>query len=81
MATETRDAATEDKGGKPAKRKRTSPNLFVRQVSGELRKVIWPTRKELVNYTVISMAFVLVMIGIVSLFDWGLSKAVFSLFG
>ncbi|GAB3277536.1 preprotein translocase subunit SecE [Actinocorallia lasiicapitis] len=79
MATETRDAATEDKG-KPAKRKRTSPALFIRQVVGELRKVIWPTRKELINYTMISMAFVLVMIGIVSLLDWGLSKGIFALF-
>ncbi|GAA3223634.1 preprotein translocase subunit SecE [Actinocorallia longicatena] len=80
MATETRDAATEDKG-KPAKRKRTSPILFIRQVVGELRKVIWPTRKELINYTVISMVFVLVMIGIVSLFDWGLTKGILALFG
>ncbi|GAB2815644.1 preprotein translocase subunit SecE [Actinocorallia aurea] len=79
MATDIRDAATEDKG-KPAKRKRTGPALFIRQVIGELRKVIWPTRKELINYTIVSLVFVLVMIGIVSLLDWGLQEAIFALF-
>ncbi|RAY15180.1 preprotein translocase subunit SecE [Actinomadura craniellae] len=80
MATDTRgDAATEDKG-KPAG-KRTAPALFVRQVAAELRKVIWPTRSQLINYTLISLVFVLIMIGIVSGLDWGLQKAVFAVFG
>lgn len=79
MATETRgDAATEDKG-KPAK-KRTTPALFVRQVVSELRKVIWPTRKELVTYTAVSLVFVLIMVAIVSVLDWGLQKGIFWLF-
>lgn len=79
MATDTRgDAATEDKG-KPAK-KRTTPALFVRQVVGELRKVIWPTRKELVTYTAVSLVFVLIMVAIVSVLDWGLQKGIFWLF-
>jgi preprotein translocase subunit SecE len=73
MATETRgDAATKDKG-KPGK-KRTSPFLFYRQVVGELRKVIWPTRHELVTYTTVSLIFVLIVLGIVfgldNLFSW-----------
>ena len=81
MATETRgESATEDKG-KPAKRKRTTPALFVRQVAAELRKVIWPTRKELITYTAISLVFVLVMIGIVWLLDQGLQKGIFAIFG
>ena len=81
MATETHgDAVTEDKG-KPAKRKRTSPVLFVRQVIGELRKVIWPTRKELINYTIVSMVFVVIMMAIVFALDWALGKGIFALFG
>jgi preprotein translocase subunit SecE len=81
MATETHgDAVTEDKG-KPAKRKRTNPALFVRQVIGELRKVIWPTRKELINYTIVSMVFVVIMMAIVFALDWALGKGIFALFG
>jgi preprotein translocase subunit SecE len=80
MATETRgESATEDKG-KPAGKKRTTPALFVRQVVAELRKVIWPTRKELITYTAISLVFVLVMVAVVSVLDWGLQKGIFAIF-
>lgn len=79
MATDTRgDAATEDRG-KPAK-KRTTPILFVRQVIAELRKVLWPTRKELITYTAVSLVFVLIMVGIVSGLDWGLTEAMYWIF-
>ncbi|MGI8328504.1 preprotein translocase subunit SecE [Actinomadura scrupuli] len=79
MATETRgDAATEDKG-KPA-RKRTTPVLFVRQVIAELRKVIWPTRSELITYTIVSLTFVVILVAIVSVLDWALQKGIFALF-
>ncbi|QXJ23651.1 preprotein translocase subunit SecE [Actinomadura graeca] len=82
MATETRgEAAEKDEGkGKPT-RKRTGPALFVRQVVAELRKVIWPTRRELVTYTTVSLVFVLVMVGIVSGVDWGLQKGIYQIFG
>ncbi|HEX3611579.1 MAG TPA: preprotein translocase subunit SecE [Sporichthyaceae bacterium] len=55
--------------------------LYYRQVVAELRKVIWPTRKELVSYTWIVLIFVAFMIGFVSLCDWGFSKAVLKIFG
>lgn len=81
MATETRgESATEDKG-KPAGKKRTTPVLFVRQVVAELRKVIWPTRRELLTYTAVSLVFVLLMVAVVSTLDWGLQKGVFAIFG
>jgi len=81
MATEMRgESATEDKG-KPAGKRRTTPALFVRQVVGELRKVIWPTRTELLRYTAVSLVFVLIMVAIVSVLDWGLQKGVFAVFG
>lgn len=77
MATETRgEAATKDKE-KPRK-KRTSPLLFYRQVVAELRKVIWPTRNELVTYTVVSLVFVVIVVAIVfgldNLFSWTILK-------
>jgi preprotein translocase subunit SecE len=55
--------------------------LYYRQVVAELRKVIWPTRKELVNYTWVVLIFVAIMIGFVSLCDWGFSKAILKVFG
>lgn len=54
--------------------------LFYRQVVGELRKVVYPTRDQLLRYTAIVLVFVLVMIAIVSLLDYGLSALVVRVF-
>jgi preprotein translocase subunit SecE len=43
--------------------------LFVRQVIGELKKVVAPTRKELINYTLVVLVFVAIMMLIVTLLD------------
>jgi len=56
-------------------------SLFYRQVIAELRKVIWPTRRELVTYTTVVIVFVLVVIGYVSVLDFGFAKAILSIFG
>ena len=54
---------------------------FYRQVVAELRKVIWPTRKELVTYTTVVVFFVLVMVAVVAVFDLAFGKAVLAVFG
>ena len=84
MATQTRGEAPEKRSGagRAAKREtRTTPALFFRQMVGELRKVIWPTRSMLVTYTVVCVVFVVVMATIVTLLDLGFTKLVFELFG
>ena len=83
MATQTRGEAAEKRsGGRTSKRRsRTTPALFFRQMVGELRKVIWPTRKELVTYTVVCIVFVVFMVIIVTSLDYGFTKLVFELFG
>jgi preprotein translocase subunit SecE len=54
---------------------------FFREVVSELRKVIWPTRKELLTYTTIVIVFVVVMTTIVGLLDLGLGKVILWAFG
>jgi preprotein translocase subunit SecE len=83
MATQTRGQSAERRGGsgRAGKRDRTSPALFTRQVVAELRKVIWPTRKELVTYTVVALAFVIFMTVIVTSLDYGFTKLFFVVFG
>jgi preprotein translocase subunit SecE len=56
-------------------------NLFVRQVASELRKVIWPTRKELITYTSVVLVFVVIMAAIISVIDLGAAQAVLAIFG
>jgi preprotein translocase subunit SecE len=55
--------------------------LFVRQVVAELRKVIWPTRHELVTYTTVALVFIAVMVGLVTGLDALLGKIVLEVFG
>jgi preprotein translocase subunit SecE len=62
-------------GGRP------SVALFLRQVIAELRKVVWPTREQLVTYFIVVLVFVLAMIAIVSVLDFVFGIVVFQIFG
>jgi preprotein translocase subunit SecE len=55
--------------------------LYNRQVVSELRKVIWPTRNELITYTIVSVTFVVAMVAFVGLLDYVFTKLIFQLFG
>jgi preprotein translocase subunit SecE len=55
--------------------------LFIRQVVAELRKVIWPTRKELISYTTVVVFFVVLMAAIIALFDFVFTEGVLAIFG
>ena len=55
--------------------------LFYRQVVSELKRVVWPTREQLSTYTSVVLVFVTFIIAVVSLFDLGLTKLVFWIFG
>ena len=56
-------------------------SLFIKQVMAELRKVVTPTRKELLSYTGVVLVFVVIMMAIVSAFDWAFALAVTYVFG
>lgn len=43
---------------------------YFREVYGELKRVSWPTKKELVSYTVAVVVFVVLMAVIVGLLDF-----------
>ncbi|MEU9009784.1 preprotein translocase subunit SecE [Streptomyces sp. NPDC048479] len=55
--------------------------LFYRQIVAELRKVVWPTRSQLTTYTTVVIVFVVVMIGLVTVIDYGFQEAVKYVFG
>ena len=54
---------------------------FFREVVAELRKVIWPTRKELLTYTAVVVVFVAVVLTIVAGLDFAFAKGVLWVFG
>ena len=55
--------------------------LFLRQVVDELRKVVTPTRSELVNYTVVVLVFVVIVMAIITVLDLLFGWAVSWVFG
>ena len=55
--------------------------LFIRQVVAELKKVVTPTRKELVSYTLVVLVFVIVMMALVGGLDWVFALFVNYVFG
>jgi preprotein translocase subunit SecE len=61
-------------------RERIGPRQFLDEVRGELRKVAWPTRKEVVNSTIIVLIAVVIMATLIFLFDYGSAKFVLFLF-
>ena len=82
-----------DESGKPKKtgRKGTdagssrNPFVFVwtylRQVVAEMRKVIWPNRREMVNYTIVVLIFLVFMTALIGAVEIGLAKLVLLIFG
>ncbi|EFL34219.1 preprotein translocase, SecE subunit [Streptomyces viridochromogenes DSM 40736] len=78
-APESKKARKGGKRGKKGPLKRLA--LFYRQIIAELRKVVWPTRNQLTTYTTVVIIFVVIMIGLVTVIDYGLSHAAKYVFG
>jgi preprotein translocase subunit SecE len=57
------------------------PARFIREVIAELRKVLRPSRKELLTYTAVVIVFVVIMVSLVAGLDIGFAKVVLWLFG
>jgi preprotein translocase subunit SecE len=63
-----------------AKEERTGPIQFLREVRGELRKVAWPTRPEVINYSIIVLITVVVLTTFIATLDFVFGEAIFKLF-
>jgi preprotein translocase subunit SecE len=92
LADGTKAAPTKNGAGtatKTAKKAADGPSrnpfvfvwTFLTQVVAELRKVIWPNRKQMVNYTAVVLAFLAFMVTLIGLVDLGLAKLVMLVFG
>ena len=60
---------------------KTSPGEFINQVRAEARKVVWPTRQETVQTTLVVMIVVVVFAFLLWLLDLGLGWAMQSVIG
>lgn len=64
-----------------AKPKRTSPATYLREVRGELRRVAWPSAKEVRSYSLVVLVVVTLLMFYVFLLDQGIGQVVFQIFG
>ncbi|CAN5194322.1 hypothetical protein BH18ACT4_BH18ACT4_11960 [soil metagenome] len=62
------------------KEKRTPPGQFLREVRAEMRKVAWPTRSEVINYSIIVFVAVVILTAFVAGLDFVFSEFVLRLF-
>ena len=80
-------AETGEKAKKPKKfgERSANPIVFVynylKQVVVEMRKVIWPNRKQMLTYTSVVLVFLAFMVALVGLADFGLTKLALLVFG
>jgi preprotein translocase subunit SecE len=84
LVTDTRGStATPERGRSSSDKKGLFARiaLFFRQVVAEVRKVVWPTRSELITYTTVVLVFVVSFAVLVVVFDIGVSKVVSWIFG
>ena len=88
--TETASKTTSKNGSgktKTAKKSEPRPNPFVfvwtflKQVVAELRKVIWPNRKQMISYTTVVLFFLAFMVALIGGVDLGFAKLVGMVFG
>ena len=57
------------------------PASSLSEVRGELRKVAWPSRQEVINSTIVVLIMVIVMTSLIFGFDYASAKAVLFLYG
>ena len=93
MAEKEEKAVKAAANDKPAKSKDKKPNAFVsrvksigryfREMKSELKKVVWPSRKQVIRNTIVVIAVVLVIGVLIWVFDWlaaAVVKALVNLF-
>jgi preprotein translocase subunit SecE len=66
--------ATTSRAAKQEKRKRTGVRQFLREVRLELKKVDWPTRKELISYSIVVLVTITVLTAFVAGVDYVFSR-------
>ena len=59
---------------------RVGPRQFMHEVRNELRKVAWPSRSEVINYSIIVIIVVISLTAILAGFDFIFGQGILELF-
>jgi preprotein translocase subunit SecE len=66
--------------GSDVKKEKIGPRQYLAEVRAELKKVAWPTRREVVNSTIVVLIAVVFMTSLIFGYDYASSKFVLFLF-
>jgi preprotein translocase subunit SecE len=72
-----------ERRGRPAPgapQRRATPRQFLHEVAVELRKVAWPTRAEVINYSTVVFITLAILMALIFVLDLGFSKLAIFLF-
>ena len=61
-------------------RERVGFRRYVGEVRAELRKVAWPTRAEVINYSIVVFVTLVVLTTLIALADWCLGEGLLKMF-
>lgn len=64
-----------------AKKERTPPRQFVREVRGEMKRVQWPSRREVTSYSIVVLVAVSLITAFIFGLDFAFGRFVFWIFG
>jgi preprotein translocase subunit SecE len=76
----TRKEAPRPPASRVATKERIGPSEYARQVRGELRKVAWPTRAEVVNYSIVVLMALILLTALIFALDYVFAEGVIFLF-
>ena len=71
--------ATKREQRAPAPAERASPRQYVSEVNAELRRVKWPTRSEVINYTIVVVITILLITALIAALDFLFAEGVLQL--
>lgn len=68
--------SNEKTASKPKKERRFKPIKYLKEVAAELKKLTWPTKKELVSHTGAVFAFLIGMALIIGVLDFTFNNVI-----
>ena len=77
---ESKDRLVYARAAGAPRKERTKLREFLREVRSELKRVMWPSPQEVITYSVVVLVVVVIMVGLVFLFDLAFAKSLFALF-
>ncbi|MGF1600344.1 MAG: preprotein translocase subunit SecE [Acidimicrobiales bacterium] len=63
----------------PSASERSSPRQYVSEVRTELRRVNWPTKSEVINYTIVVLVTLAVVTALIAALDYVFAEGVIQL--